>query len=132
MWIRKSDSEIKNLRERKERQKQSLKRPFIFGSAFGLLFMIATYFGFRGGTRGFYTFTHQTGFNSRTLYAGVFGFIIFFGLSFYHQRKGSAFLSAEEEYFRCDACKELSPVNPVNRCQCGGRLEPSEYYTWEE
>ena len=72
MWVRKSDFEIKNLRDQKERQMKSLKRPLLIGSGFGLLFMIAVYFGFRGGTRGFYTFTHQTGFNSRTLYAGVF------------------------------------------------------------
>lgn len=132
MWIRKSDLEISNLLRHKESQKKSLKRPIIFGSSFGLLFMTATYFGFRGGARGFYSFTHQTGFNSRTLYAGVCGFVLFFGLAFYHQRKGSKFLSAEDEYYRCNTCTELSQVNPSNRCQCGGRLEPSEHYTWEE
>lgn len=132
MWIRKSDLEISNLFRQKESQKKSLKRPIIFGSAFGLFAMLVTYFGFRGGMRGFYTFTHQTGFNSRTLFAGVFGFALFFGLAFYHQRKGSKFLSADDEYFRCDSCTELSPVNPANRCQCGGRLEPSDYFTWKE
>ena len=132
MWIRKPDTEIKNLLDQKKAQQKSLKRPIIFGSVFGLLFMTAAYFGFRGGTRGFYSFTHQSGFNSRILMTGAFGFVLFFGLAFYHQKKGSKFLSAEDEYFRCDACTELLPVNPANTCRCGGRLEPADYYTWEE
>ena len=131
MWIRKSDLEIKNLLDQKEIQKKSLKRPFVVGMCFGLLCMIVTYFGFRGGARGYYVFTHQTGFNLKTLYFGVFGFVVFFGLAFYHQRKGSSFLS-ENKCLRCDACKELSPVNAENKCQCGGTLEPSEYYSWGE
>ena len=131
MWTRKSALEIKNLLDQKEIQKKSLKRPIIVGTIFGLLFMIVTYFGFRGGARGYYIFTHQTGFNLKTFYFGVVGFVVFFGLAFYHQRKGSSFLS-EEKYLRCDACNELSPANAENECQCGGRLEPSEYYSWEE
>ena len=132
MWIRKSDLEISNLRSQKELQKKSLKRPVIFGGVCGLLFMIATYFGFRGRAGGVYIFGAQNGFNSRTLSAGVFGFVLCFGLTFYHQRKGSTFLSAEDEYLRCDSCTELAPVNPAKACRCGGRLEPSEYFTWEE
>lgn len=132
MWIRKSDLEIKNLLDQKESQKKSLKRPIIFGVGCGLLFMIATYFGFRGRAGGVYIFGAQNGFNSRTLSAGVFGFVLCFGLTFYNQRKGTTFLAASDEYFRCDACKELSPVNPANTCRCGGRLEPADYYTWEE
>jgi hypothetical protein len=131
MWIRKSDFEIENLRKQQERQKKSLKRPFIFGSAFGLLFMILTYLGYRGGARGVYILASPSGFNSRTVIAGAFGFAIFFGLTFYHQRKGSSFL-AEETYHRCDTCTKLHPVNPAKTCPCGGRLEPADYYGWEE
>jgi hypothetical protein len=131
MWTRKSDIEIKNILAQKELQNKSLTRPVVIGSVCGLLFMTAVYFGLRGGTRGFYVFTHQNGFNLRTLLAGGFGFILFFGLSFYHQRKGSSLLS-ENKCLRCEACKELSPVEIKDVCQCGGKLEPSEYYTWEE
>jgi hypothetical protein len=132
MWTRISDIEIAYLHRRKELQKKRLKRPVLIGIVCGLLFMIATYFGFRGRAGGVYVFGAQNGFNSRTLSAGVFGFVLFFGLTFYHQRKGSSFLSAGNEYFRCDACTELSPRNPANTCQCGGRLEPADYFTWEE
>jgi hypothetical protein len=131
MWIRKSDSEIQVFLDQKELQKKSLKRPLIFGTVFGFLFFILTYFGFRGGTRGFYVFSQPFGLSQRTLSAGVFGFILFFGLAYYHQKKGSSFFSGEK-FLRCDACHELSPTVGTNLCRCGGRLEPSEYYTWEE
>jgi hypothetical protein len=130
MWTRKSDHEIKNLLDQKEIQKKSLQRPIIFGIVCGLSFILLDYFGFRGGTRGFYLFSQQTGFSSRTLSGGTFGFMLCFGITYYYQRKGSSFLS-EDKYFRCAACRELSPAAD-NQCQCGGRLEPSEYYTWEE
>jgi hypothetical protein len=131
MWIRKSALEIETLLNQKETQKKSLKRPFIFGAFFGLAFILLDYFGFRGGTRGFYVFAQQNGFGLRTLFVGTFGFMLFFGLAYYHQRKGSPFLS-DDKCFRCDSCRELSPTNAENLCPCGGSLESPEYYTWEE
>lgn len=131
MWTRKSDLEIVNFEKQQAVRRKSLTRPLIFGGGFGLLFMILTYFGYRGGGRGVYVFASPNGFNSRTLYAGAFGFVMFFGLSFYYQRKGSSFLS-EEKFYRCDSCTELAPLNPAKTCPCGGRLEPADYYSWEE
>jgi hypothetical protein len=131
MWIRKPDLEIKNLSDQKELRKKSLNRPLVIGTVFGLFFMLVEYFGFRGGMRGVYSFSAESGFSWRTLFVGFFGFIMFFALARYHQKKGWSFLSGDN-FLRCAGCRELSPVNIENVCQCGGRLEPSEYYTWED
>ena len=131
IWTRKPDLEIENLLNQKELRNKSLKRPVIIGGIFGLLFLFLNYLGFRGGMRGFYLFSQSTGFGSRTLLAGVFGFVFCFGLAYYFQKKGSSFLS-DDQYLRCHVCKELAPPNTEKMCHCGGRLEPSEYFTWEE
>ena len=133
MWIRKSDLEIKNLITRKELKKKSLNRPIIVGTISGLLFMILTYLGFRGGSfrAGVFLFSNQTGFNFRTISAGIFGFILFFSISLYLQRRCSSMFS-DNTYLRCDTCKEISHINPQNICPCGGKLELSEFYDWNE
>jgi hypothetical protein len=129
MWIRKSDSEIQDFLDQKEQQKKSLKRPLIFGSVFGLLFLIGSTWGIRG--RGFYITLQPVALRQETLTAVFFVFILIFGVSYYCRKNGVSFF-AGEIFLRCDACRELSPPIDTYVCQCGGRLEPSEYYTWEE
>ena len=133
MWIRKSNLEIQNLLTENEIKNKSLKCPIIFGSVFGILFMMFHYFGFRGGSLRYgFSYTSATGFSGRTLFFGVFGFIFFFVLAVYHQKKGWSFLSDSDDILRCDSCKELSRINSEKLCQCGGNLETSTHYTWEE
>ena len=133
MWIRKSDLEIRNLLAEKEIKNKSLKRPIILGTVFGFLFMAFHYFGFRGGSlRYSYAYTSVINFGWQTVFFGVFGFIFFFILAVYHQKKGWSFLSNGDNILRCESCKELFRLNIQKLCQCGGRLEPSEFYTWEE
>ncbi len=133
MWIRKSNLGIQSLLAEKEIRNKSLKPPIILGTVFGLLFMAFHYFGFRGGSLRYgFAYTSSIGFNGQTIFFGIFGFIFFFILAFYHQKKGWSFLSDGDNILRCNSCKELSRMNVQKLCQCGGRLEPSEFYTWEE
>jgi hypothetical protein len=131
MWVRRSEHEIKEFLERNAEKNKGLMRPLIFGTAFGLLCMILHYFGLRGGTRGFYVFSAHSGFGPQTYVLGLGGFAMFFGLAFYHQKKGLPFL-LQEKYLRCERCREIFNFTPEKTCRCGGKLEPSEFYTWEE
>lgn len=131
MWIRKTDLEIKNLVAQKEIEKKSLRRPFMFGTIFGLLFMVVQYFGFRGDVRGYYVFSSEVGFSWKTVSLGIFGFTMFFLIALYRQRKGLSFLN-DRSYFLCSRCQEPADFSPENKCRCGGKLEPSEYFSWEE
>lgn len=133
MWIRKSDLEIQNLLAEKKIKNKSLKRPLILAGVCGLLTMAAHYFGFRGGSLRFgYAYTSAVGFSWQTVSIGIFGFVFILMIALYHQRKGSSFFSDGDNILRCDSCLELSHTNAAMRCQCGGKLEPSEFYTWEE
>lgn len=131
MWKRKSDSEIKNLLTQKEIQKKSLRRPVIFGIVFGTVFMLLQYIGLRGGGRGFYIFSSNIGFSLKTIIFGLFGFIFFFVLAYYHQIKGWSFLSSDN-CLLCPKCNQPSLENSESRCKCGGQLEPFEHFRWEE
>jgi uncharacterized membrane protein len=133
MWIRKSILEIQNILAEKEIKNKSLKRPIILGTIFGLLFMALHYFGFRGGSLRYgYVYTPLIDFGWQTVFFGVSGFILFFILAVYHQKKGWSFLSDGDNILRCDSCRELSRMNTEKLCQCSGNLEPSEFYSWEE
>jgi hypothetical protein len=131
MWVRKPDNEVENVLVQKELKKKSLKLPIIFGMVFGLLFTVLYAVGLRGGFRGFYFFSQNTEFGFKTLLFGTFGFLLFFCLAVYHQRRGSTLFS-NNNFVRCVICKELVQAKPENTCQCGGTLEPSEYYDWED
>jgi len=104
MWIRRSDLEIQEILKQKELQKKSPKRLLIIGAGFGLFFLPIKYMGL--------------------VFFGLMSFFILFVPIYYHHRKGSC--------RRCADCLELSPDVSLPRCQCGGHLEPSYYYTWEE
>jgi hypothetical protein len=131
MWVRKSGNEVEEILVQKELKKKSLKLPIIFGTTFGLLFMLLYAGGLRGGLRGFYFFSQNTGFGFKTLLFGTFGSLLFFCLAVHHQRRGSALFS-NNNFVLCIGCRELVRVKSENTCQCGGILEPSEYYDWED
>jgi hypothetical protein len=133
MWIRKSELEIKEILRRREQKKKSLVRPIVIGIVFGLLFMLIYSLGYRGGlSRGVVVFSSPTSlFDFKNIFAGVFGFGLFFGLAFYHQRRGFGFLSNEETLL-CSSCYEPLSDNETKTCHCGGKLEPYDFFVWNE
>lgn len=133
MWIRRSDLEIRQLLAEKETKKKSLKGPLLAGAGASLFAMIVYYLGYRGGSlRLGVAYSTTPGFNWDTLGAGVFVGTFTFLFSRYHQKKYGTLAQTNEHLQRCDICKEISPVNDAMRCECGGNLEPSDYFTWEE
>src|SRR5262245_37341496 len=133
MWVRRSDSEIQELLAEKEIKKRRLMPPILAGLGAGVFAMVVYYFGYRGGSlRLGFAYTTDVGFTSRTVGAGAFtGTILFIFCLFMQRRTGS--LSVTNDHLkRCDTCKQISQENPEMRCSCGGTLEPSEYFTWED
>jgi hypothetical protein len=129
MWTRKSDEAIKNLLESKARERKSPRRPLIGALVITIIFMILFSFGVRG-TRSYVHFTSPTSlFELRNLFIGGFAFALLFSLMYFNQRRGS--LLGSDESFLCNQCKEPYLVNTQNLCKCGGRLEPSDYFSWE-
>ncbi len=140
MWIRKTDLEINNLLTQRESKKNSLKRPFIYGLIFGLSFFLFFYlksflhFYLRGGSVSVIfdnIFSGEPELNKRCFFIGIFAFSIVFGIALFRQKQGLEIFS-DYSYLRCINCTELSETNPQKICACGGKLEPSEFYDWEE
>jgi hypothetical protein len=129
MWTRKSDEAIKNLLQQKANERKSLRRPLILAFIFTAVFMILFSFGIRG-TRAYVYLTSPTNLlELKNLFAGAFIFTLLFSLMYVHQRRGISLLGSDESYL-CNECKEPYLVN-TNLCRCGGRLEPSDYFSWE-
>lgn len=71
-----------------------------------------------------------TFFSTKILSVGLLAFGLLYLGMYIHQRRGSLFSNGN--ILRCDSCHELAHSNPQRLCVCGGRQEPSEYYTWDE
>lgn len=133
MWIRKSKQEIDSIIVKQVRLDKSVVRPIIFGIVFGLVFMVLYAFAFRGITvrSGGYDFSSPGSFFApNTIFAGAFGFFLFSGLAFYYQKRGSSLFSKEKS-FVCVDCGKFTSTESQN-CGCGGKLEPSEFFTWND
>jgi hypothetical protein len=69
-------------------------------------------------------------FTVASLLAGVLVFGICFAFFVYIQRhKG---LYSPWDSVLCRRCKQPSRANPEGMCQCGGKLEPFEFFAWVE
>jgi hypothetical protein len=130
MWIRKSEKEISELRQKKELEKKSLTRPAIFAAVLTAIFVMLYYFGFRGRVGGFIMFSTNSPKLWMMLFLGVFVFTLLFLIAMSQQRKGIKLLG--DSAMLCQNCKEPSPVNIENLCQCGGTLEHFEFFEWQE
>jgi len=137
MWIKKSDIEINEFLLLEARKRKRLIRPLLWASAWTSLLMGLNYLGFRGGTRGFYAFSAHPGFSRGASVVGILIFVVAFGLVYYRQRRGLTFFDDVNNSLLCGSCYEPSSPN-INSlcinslCECGGRLEPYEYYRWED
>ncbi|HEX8250548.1 MAG TPA: hypothetical protein VF599_20410 [Pyrinomonadaceae bacterium] len=131
MWTRKSDAAIKNLLEEKLRQRKSPRRPLIGAFIITAICMILFSLGVRG-TRAFAYLTSPTSlFEPVNLFIGTFVFALLFSMMYFNQRRGISNLASDES-FLCNRCKEPYLVDTGNSsCRCGGRLEPSDYFSWE-
>lgn len=133
MWIRRNDQEIRQLLAEKENKKRSLKAPLFAGFGASVFAMIVYYLGYRGGSlRLGFAYSSAVGFTLRTVGAGIFVGLFTFFLSLYYQRRNGTLAMTNDHLRRCGSCKEISPVNPEMLCQCGGNLEPSEFFTWDD
>ena len=136
MWVRKSEEEIQELLLQKEARKEILKknlaRPLLFAAAFGTVVMLLYSLGIRGCTRGIALVSGRNdGFNSRTIFAGIFMFALIAAVSIYRQRKHGYFFGGDEDFARCEKCTETAHANPDNVCPaCGGKQEPTDFYSW--
>ncbi|HLM00679.1 MAG TPA: hypothetical protein VK400_06455 [Pyrinomonadaceae bacterium] len=130
MWTRKSDEAIKNLLQEKARERKSLKRPLIYAFIFTVVGMILFSFGIRGARAYIYLTSPNSLFELKNIFAGAFLFAFLFSLMYLHQRRGFSILGSDES-FLCSDCKEPYLIDTGNPCPCGGRLEPSDYFSWE-
>lgn len=131
MWIKRSDSQIAEFHALKTRKRKSLVRPIIHGAIWGSLVTTAYYLGFRGGGRGYYLIAQNSRFTASTAIMGIFAFVAVAGVVYYYQMRGMTFFESHDTWL-CSKCYEPGSTNPENICSCGGRLEPYEYYLWQE
>ena len=133
MWVRKSETEIRDYLDRQEAKRKSLLRPFLFALGLTVIAMILYSFGYRGGSlrAGIVLVSNPTSLGMSTLLAGTFLFVTFFAMALYNQRRRSSFFSSSDSLL-CRECKQPSEPNPSMICECGGKLEPFAYFSWEE
>jgi hypothetical protein len=133
MWVRKSEEEIQDYLDQQEAKRKSLLRPFLFALALTLVSLIIYSLGFRGGSirAGIMLVSDPSLPGKATLLSGVFLFITFFAIALYNQRRRSSFFSASDSLL-CRECKQPSDSNPSAFCQCGGKLEPFAFFSWNE
>ncbi len=130
MWIRKSEEEISELRQKKELEKKSLKRPIIFASIATIIYVILYLFGFRGSINGVLLFSSNAPQVWRMLFLGMILFIFCFIIERRQQKREGQILG--NSTMLCRECKEPSYANERNICSCGGTLEPFEFFEWQE
>ncbi|HEX8368532.1 MAG TPA: hypothetical protein VF604_08320 [Pyrinomonadaceae bacterium] len=130
MWTRKSDADIKNLLEKKIQERKSPRRPLIWAFVFTIICLLLFSFGIRGSRSYVYLTSPTSLFQLKTLFIGGFGFALLFSLMYFNQRRGIALFGSDESLL-CNECKEPYLVNAGNVCKCGGRLESSDFFSWE-
>ena len=133
MWIRKSEEEIQDYLDQQEAKRRSLLRPFLFALVLTVIAVVLYSLGYRGGSirSGIVLFSNPSSLGKGSLVSGTFLFVFFFALALYNQRRRSSFFSAHESYL-CRECKQPSNINSSMKCECGGKLEPFAYFSWEE
>ena len=129
MWIRKLDNAILLAQEKKAIDRRNLLRPLGFAILLTAISLVLYAVGYRGGGRGFLVVS-TAGVNGQRfvlLALGLFG--LFFALAVYNQRRDGIF-SSHADTLLCRECLNPGRSNPEGRCQCGGNLEPFEYFDW--
>ncbi len=134
MWIRKSEEEISVYLARKDVERKNIVRPLAFAAAFTAVAMLLFSFGLRGSTRGFFLFSKRPeSLNARTIFVGVFLFLMFGAIAIYRQRNYGRAFSDDDDFARCRECKETAHVNIDKVCSsCGGKQEPTAFFSWIE
>jgi hypothetical protein len=130
MWVRKSEAEIQQYFAQRDLKRKSLRRPFILASVLTAAVMLLYTLGWRGGFRSFLIFTTSpTPLGFKAVIMSAFLFIVFFSIAYYNQRRYGT-LTPISDSLLCRECKQPAHPNPECRCQCGGRLEPFDYFDW--
>ena len=130
MWIRRTDLEIAQFDKQQARKRKSLTRPMFWGAVWAGVALGLQYIGFRGSLRGGFAIAST----SRPISLGfaISFFLIVTAFIYYRQRRGLKFFDSIDDALLCNHCFEPSSPNSRRICVCGGRLEPYEYYRWEE
>lgn len=131
MWIKRSDLEIKQFLDKQERKTRSLLRPAVYGLLWGTMVTLLYSLGYRGGSRGFYIFAQPQALDLITLILAIGIGIVAFAMVLYRQRRGRTFFADTNDTRLCSQCWQPSS-RPDNICDCGGQLDPYEYYSWVE
>jgi hypothetical protein len=130
MWVRKSEEEIQKCITVQQRQQKNLWRPLAIAAILTTIGSILYAVGIRSLFRGWVVISSRParlGLRELVMVAGLFA--IFFAIAVYHQRReGKVFISGTS--LLCRECKEPSHVNQAMRCDCGGLLEPYDYFDW--
>ncbi len=133
MWIRKPEQEIQGFLDRQDAKQKSLLRPFMFALMLTMIGLILYSLGYRGGwlRGGLVVVSSPSGFGITIIFAGIFLFAIFFPFALYRQRRNRS-SHAAHDILLCRECKQPSNANPAAVCQCGGKLEPFAFFSWNE
>jgi hypothetical protein len=133
VWTRRSDDEIQSVNEEKEAKRKSLTRPLYWAIPISIVCTLLYALGYRGGiTRGVIIYSDPIAlFSTKIFTLNIFCFSVLYVAMFVSQRRGSTFFSGDD-LLLCGNCQEASHANLAMACPCGGRLEPFEYYRWDE
>ena len=131
MWIRNSEEEIQDFLQRQEAKKKSLLRPFLFALMLTVISVIIYSLGYRGGwlSGGIVLVSNPSGFSMTTVLVALFLFAFFFVFALYWMRRTSFHPS---DNLLCRECKQPSQAGAAAVCECGGKLEPFEFFRWAE
>jgi len=129
MWVRKFEDALRLAQEKREIDRKRLLRPFVYACLFTAGSLVLYVRGYRGSILSFFVVS-TTGVDDKRfplIALGLFGF--FFALAVYRQRRDGRF-STQADTLLCRECMNPARSNPEGRCQCGGNLEPFEYFDW--
>ena len=132
MWTRRTEQEIEAAKLADEAKRKSLLRPLYWALPMSIVCSLLFSFGYRGGaTRGVILYSDPIPLLSTKFFFGaIFSFSLLYVVVYLQQRRGSKFVG--DDILLCGNCQEPAHANPQRICSCGGRLEPFEYYTWDE
>jgi hypothetical protein len=118
MWVRKSEAAIQQSIETLNRRRKKLWPSLAMATTLNAVIIILYSLGIRS------TAPAKLGF--RTAIMALILFLFFFVLSIYTQRRdGGLFANSS---LLCKECKEPCRSNQELRCNCGGHLEPFDYF----
>ncbi|MEQ1763425.1 MAG: hypothetical protein ABL984_09805 [Pyrinomonadaceae bacterium] len=132
MWTKRPESEIRDILARQERRRKSPLRPLIYGIFWATIWTTIYGLGYRGGlSRGVLMYSDPR-FDRRLLGLGIIATLVIMAIVYYRQLRGIKFFDLDSDALLCTGCFEPASPSPTNTCECGVRLEPYEFYEWNE